>query len=637
MGSCCSTSDTADSAESAAPPTPRTTRTTAKSPISTYTLPRNPRNDLVSAVPPSPVTPSVSAISVLSRNGMKEASWTAARAAGPPAARKDRLALAPLASQAFSTLRVVEEESSGDSDADAFSEPEPMAAKTFIINPAEIYSPPRWQQPEQEAAEQQMVGVAALTSSSSDVTPERVTAPTATPRQGGDRTHGPSTARVEEVPPTPKDENARTLPADDPRVLQRAPPPPPPPAASAASFTPKEMSLDGEMHGDDQMHQAHGEAAGNVKPEEAVAAAEIHEEVTGEEQEPNLQADITRSRKEKQRRYPSELSIDATKDAPLDISMGAGDSPPPKIAHNVNRSAHAYVNAAPEIHMGTTVVPEQADGPTSNVACNIPRPHEQPALEESPQLHGNLSDKISRHTDSVTHEQHPTTPEGYYAEGNSLMPPPCSIQQPPQAEPISQSKERELEGPPLHWETSHRVCVPPRADRPLPPSANVLWSSEHPNAPEVAAKISAEGVLCYSGSAEENAEEQGIARDLGSNANNPITFTASPEDNHPLSMDKDRIYLMGNTDLVEVPQPIVGSAVPSVALFAPREVADKPVASLELPTTSPTQAAENTASADAEAPRRMPPPLPSDRNDAARAAPLPSRPAPPSIMSPPPA
>ncbi|KAG5468141.1 hypothetical protein LSCM1_02114 [Leishmania martiniquensis] len=628
MGACCSASDTADSADSAAPPAPSNPKTAAKPSSSTGTFPRNPIDDLVRAGPPRSVTPSASAISALRGNG-KEVPWTAARAAGSPAVCSERHTLSPPPAQSCPTLRVAEEGSSGHFEADAFSEPELMPVKSFTITPAEIRMTSQQPQLKVEAAEQQLVDVTALTPSSSDVTPERATAPTATPREGADRTRGPSTARVDEVPPTPKDENAKTLPADDARLLQRAPPPPPPlSAVSAVSATPKETDLDGEVR---------AEAVRNIMPEEAVAARRQVENVSVERQQPNPLADATLNWQEKQERYSTEVFIDATKDALLESSMGTGSSPsaiaaeeptrsssPRRRAHGVNGNAHGDVNAAPETFMSTIAV--------------------------SGQLCGNPSDEIDRHIELATQEQQPKIAEDCFSNDTRPMSPTCSIQQPSLVEPICRSKEHQLESPQLHWEAAHGASVSPPMYRLLHPGMDVLWSGERANAPEVAAEISAELMLCGSGSEKEEAEEQGVARDLGSNAKKPITFTASSEiarkleslkksneDSHPRSMNKDHVYPVSNTDVVDKLRPSVRNLVPSVALAAANEVAGEHVASWEKRATSEVQAAENAATADTEVPRRIPPPVPSQSNDDALVAQLPSRPAPPSLMSPPPA
>nr|ACS87824.1 hypothetical protein CDFL5P16_10 [Angomonas deanei] len=127
-----------------------------------------------------------------------------------------------------------------------------------------------------------------------NITPERVPAPRFAPHEAADEadnTRGPSTARIEEVPPTPVRESAngvaKSLPADDARVLQRVPPPPPPPLSAKATETPTEAEADRES-----------------KVEKSTPLA-----------------DILRRQQEEKQRYPTALTTDAKDDAPLEISM----------------------------------------------------------------------------------------------------------------------------------------------------------------------------------------------------------------------------------------------------------------------------------------------------------------------------
>ncbi|CAC9536421.1 hypothetical protein, unknown function [Leishmania infantum JPCM5] len=482
-------------------------------------------------------------------------------------------------------------------------------------------------------------------------------------------TRCPSTAQVYEVPPTPKDESGKTLPADDARVLQRVPPPPPPPAASTDSVTRKEPNLESEQRGVDEAHQAQHEATDNVEQKGSVAAANEDEEAA-EAKEPSLLADIIRNQEEGQQRYPTALSIDAAKDAPVEIGMGKDASPsaataethakekpksssppPPESVNDMNGKACKVdeASSAPKMPMVTTVAPEQVDGPMSSSVYKIPQHYASPALHKAEALHGISLEEVDGFINLITPEQQPQEAQEMDSNRIRLSPLACPIQELSQVEPISWSKASLLEGSPLHWETSHGADVSPSLYRSLRLGTDLLRQKDRANAFSVADKIGAAAALSEFGSEEAEEEEQGVACGLGDDAEKPIAFTATSEvelereaaeassdEESTLSMDKDRVYTMGNTDAEGRSQP-TRSVESSVAPVAPIEAADKHMASSEQHATFAMLTAENSVWTGAEAPRRMPPPPPYHHSDEARDTQLCSRSAPPSILSPPPA
>lgn len=668
MGSCCSASDTADDAASAAPPTPR--KTTAKPAIPSYSFPRRSIVDLIPPDPPWAEQPSVSASSVPRMYGTEEAPTTAIPAVGPPAAQTDRKILTSPPSQPFPTLHAGEEnDSSGDSDADSSIQQEPLSTtKSATGTPAEIQIiAPAQQRSEGETAKQQLVAASAPTFSSADVTPERATAPMVTQGEGG-CARCPSTAQVEEVPPTPKDESGKTLPADDARVLQRVPPPPPP-AASTDSVTRKEPNRESEQRGVDEADQAQHGATDNAEQKVSVAAAKEDEEAT-EEKEPNLLAGMIRSQQEDQQRYPTALSIDADKDAPVEMGMGKDGSPsaagaethakegpktssppPPEMVNDMNPNAYDVdeANPASEMPMAATVAPEQVDSPTSSSGEKIFQHYKSSALNKTEALHGISPEEVGGFINPITPEQQPQGAQEMDPNGIQSSPLACPIQELSQVEPISWSKASLLEGSPLHWETSHGADVSPRVYRPLRLGTDVLRHKRYANASNAADKIGTAAALSEFGSEETEVDDQGVACGLGDVVERPIAFTATSEveleceaveasndEEGTLSMDKDRVYTMDNTDAEDRSQPR-RTVESSAALGAPIEAADKHTVSSEQHAAFAMLTAEKSAWTGAEAPRRMPPPPPYHHSDEARDTQPPSRSAPPSILSPPPA
>ncbi|CAG9581812.1 hypothetical protein LMJF_34_0530 [Leishmania major strain Friedlin] len=483
------------------------------------------------------------------------------------------------------------------------------------------------------------------------------------------RTRCPSTAQVDEVPPTPKDESGKTLPADDARVLQRVPPPPPPPAASTDSVTRKEPNLKSEQRGVDEAHQAQHEAPDNVEQKGSVAAAN-EDEAAEEEKEPSLLVDILGSQQEDQQRYPTALSIDAAKDAPMEIGMDKDGSPsaaaaethtnerpksssppPPEVFTDMNGKADDVdeASSAPKMPMVTTVAPEQVDGPVSSSVYKTPQHHTSQAVHTTEALHGISSAEADGFISLIKPEQQPQEAQEMDSNRIQLSPLVCPVQELSQVEPISWSKASLLEGSPLHWETSHGADVSPRLYRPLRLGTDVLRQKERANASNVADTIGAAAALSEFASEEAEVEEQGVACGLGDDAEKPIAFTATSEvelepeaaeesnaEESTLSMDKDRVYTMGNTDAEDRSQPRK-SVESSVAPVAPIEAADKHIASSEQHATFAMLTAEKSAWTGSEAPRRMPPPPPYHHSDEAHDTPLPSRSAPPSILFPPPA
>ncbi|KAK7197608.1 hypothetical protein NESM_000711400 [Novymonas esmeraldas] len=681
MGSCCSASGTADGA---APP------------AASHASPSKPIVDPTPVAPPpkpaelsSPVLPPLPMSIAEERcHGAAEVPHEAklgvaapppaassAAIAGPPAAQSDRKTVSSPPSRPLPTPReVAAVEEHTNSDEDVFSAPEaepepvPTPAKTSVTTAAA--------QPHGalDLPQKSEAGVAAP-AAPTDVTPERHAAATPSPRGDDDRTRGPSTAHVEEVPPTPKDKGSGVLPADDPRVLQRAPPPPPP---LPAPVTPQ----DGAAGADEVDEADEVEHAANAV--EAAAAEEDAEEDEHEDPDVNPLADIIRRQQEDKQRYPTALSTDAAEDAPLEISMGEdgsplapvaqtpvkedlqrSQSPPPALAagaghHNNKRSDDDDDDdaaAAPGIAAATIVRPEQLDGPTSGVVYKILRHNEWLAFKETGELLGTPSDEIDGYINLATAEQAPAVAEAYHADDIQLMLLACSIEALLQAAaPDGWSEARLLAGPPLRWEASQGAELSPRLYRPLRLATDVLWRKECANAAAVADNIGAAVVLSDSGSDEEDADRGHghLASAAGPPhvVEQPITFTdtsdierelgaggereADAGDDDTLSLDRDRVYTMKNADIENKPQPIVTSALPSVALVARGHNPSEPVVVTEQHATPAMEAAESPDVAGAEVPRRMPPPLPSpDDVDGVDAASPPTRSAPQTIMSPP--
>ncbi|CAJ1024232.1 hypothetical protein, conserved [Leishmania lindenbergi] len=694
MGSCCCVSDSADDAEATVPLPPRKTNITAQLPSPAYPSLSKPTVDLTPESPPGPVKRSLSTISVLRMNDTKEASRTATPAArpdaikqhhttsfssstpaaGPPAAQTHRNMLTSSPLRLSPTLRVVRENESSDNlDVAAFSDPEPISTKKSTpCATDEIHQiMPTAHRSESETAKQLLVAAAVPTPSSADVTPERATDPTAIPREEEGRTRGPSTAQVDEVPPTPKEESSKALPADDARVLQRAPPPPPPPA-SVSPVTPMEAGQDGEKHSVGEVHQAHQEATNSATRKDSVTVADEDEEGAEGQQESNPLAGIIRTWQENQKHHPTTLSIEATEDAPLEINRDKVNSPlavateahakgkpsrpsplpPSESVNGVNlNDSDDDVKATPKTSMATTVATEQVDGPTSDPVYNNLPQHQWSALTKRGELHGILSNKRDSHTNLTTPEQKPNAAESSCADETQLTQQACSIMELSQMEPISWSKERLPEGTPLQGKNSHEADVSPSLYHPRRLGTDVPGRTECAAASEVTGKISTAAAFSDLFSGETKVEEQGVARGHGDDAEKPIIFTATSEIGRELeavevksnnvegtpTMDKDPVHTTGNTDVVDKLQSIVGNAVPSVALGASIGTTDQPIASPEKHATSALQAAENSASGDAEAPHCKPPLILCHGSDEARATPPPSRPAPPSIMSPSPA
>ncbi|GET92142.1 hypothetical protein, unknown function [Leishmania tarentolae] len=667
MGSCCSSSDTAANVASVAPPSLSTAKNTAKPSTAAYHSSRASMVDFTPLDSPRTVQPIASFNSVPRMYGTKEFPQAAVSVVGPPAAQTDRKILTSSPSQPFPTLRVEKEnESRGDLGADSCIKLKPLpAAKDVTGTPAEIQIiTPAQQRSGDEAAEQLTGSPATVAFPSSDVTPERAMAPMLSQSEDRARTRCPSTAQVDEVPPTPKDESGKTLPADDVRVLQRAPPPPPPMATSTEVATCKEANLHSKKRGVDEAHESYDEATHNVEQKDSVAEANEGKE----KPESSLLADIIHSQQEIQQRHSTVVSTDAAKDAPVEIGLGGKDESPsavavethvkedpqsssplsPGIVNEVRVTAYDIdeVNALPDMPIVTTVAPEQEDGSRSSSVYKIPDHHTSSPLNKTGALHSISSDEVDECIYVIAPGQQRQEAEEIDAHGTQLSPRGCPTQELSQAEPIISSKVSLLEGSPRHQEASHGAGVSSRVCRPLHLATDILQHKERASASDISDKVAVTAAFSESGS---EVDEQGVAHGLGDDSEKPIVFTATSEveleieameenndDEGTLSMDKDCVYTMGNTDVVENLQPM-RSVMSSAALEEPMEAAGEHTDSAEPHTPLAMQAAGKPAGTATEAPRRMPPPPPHKHRDGACNAQLSSRSVPPSIMSPPPA
>jgi uncharacterized protein (DUF952 family) len=380
---------------------------------------------------------------------------------------------------------------------------------------------------------------AAVTVSPVSLTPER--APQLTPHEGegdDDPTRGPSTARVEEVPPTPARDSdvaaCKALPADDARVLQRVPPPPPLPMLSAATpvETPKE------------------------NPPEKAAAAEA------EEVPANPLAEILRRQQEEKERYPTALTTDAADDAPLEISMeddkaGAAAAAWPRTgadkyvtvdAEDVASAANHTEAKVPLAEPGTVITfadgdPCDKDAARGDVVFKVLQHSEWEELCESGELHSSDSDGADECIRLATADQALAEMASLQLDGTApLVLICCTI-----AALSKPGADVNGGGAPLRWESDTQLGQrTPRLYRSLQRGSDILWYQECANASEAAERLRKEAVVSDTASeaASKDAEAEVAAAGGDGNAepekmvfkgdeddmlNKPISFTDTSE------------------------------------------------------------------------------------------------------------
>ncbi|KAG5493816.1 hypothetical protein JKF63_01648 [Porcisia hertigi] len=638
MGSCCCLSETANGAPAAQEWVPGKTETLAGLPKPPHPAPSKPFVDPTSVNASRPAGPGGTTVSPPLMDTMGGILNVPVPTAGPPAALADREISPSPSLQPLPTPCWGEEEALESFDTDPFSEPEPGSAKNITTTSAEdhMIAPPQ-QRSENEEVKQQLACAFETHPSPVTVTPERAKVQTSSPRAGEeDPTRGPSTAQVDEVPPTPKGEGGPMLPADDIRVLQRAPPPPPLPG-STVSMNRKGVSSDDDVFNIREVSQEHQEAApGNTPHELLVAGASGSEEELEQEQEPNPLTEILRSQQQNRQWQPTASALDIAESLPLEISMGEDELPsteetpegepkqtlpPPGFVSGVDEEACDGRNATQETPMATTGISETVDGFTSGTVYKILRHRDWLTFKETGELRGTPSDIIAGYIKLATAEQAPKVAADLYSDETLLTLLACPIEALSRVAPSSMKEEDLPEGPPLRWGTSRGAGLSPRLYRPLRLKTDVLWRKECANAAEVADKI--RDVVVYADFVfdADEVEAPAAAGGLGCDAEKPNVFTTTGEggavgentntaEDTP-SMEENCVYTIGNTDVEGERDAVVMSPLPSDALVEPIETSGEPIARPEHRTSAEVQSAEHFVSALTEAPRRLPPPLPS--------------------------
>ncbi|KPA82054.1 hypothetical protein ABB37_03220 [Leptomonas pyrrhocoris] len=553
------------------------------------------------------------------------------------------------------------------------------------------------------------------------ITPERAKPPQFTPRSNGDDTddgtRGPSTARVEEVPPSPARESVvatgKALPADDARVLQRVPPPPPPLSvlsAPSVQETPRE-----------EPEQDEGNAR-DAEDTEGAAAAE----------EPNPLADILRRQQEEKQRYPTALTTDAKDDAPLEISMeegkkgtsAAGGSAAAtgaaKYAADDSENGAAVVAAEevrkkPLAEPGTVMAfPAPADDSANvNAASRHGRVfkillHEEwEELRETGEFHGNAVDRVDGCIGFATADQAREAATAHPGGSAPLVLVCCTIEAlskpagPADGITAAAASSNSEGASPLRWEAAPLLGQrQPQLHRALYRDADVLWFTECANGSAVAARLAQEMVVSDGGSEgndDEAPEKVAFTGDKDDLDNKAISFTDTSEierelaeednaenakeaadvqdSNGSIDMPSKARAAAGEGSYAEdaprsakheedkdsdnTPQPVVKAMLPDITLASPSRESDRAraptqhaVSMMQAPEAAPATPQDGfDGGVDGlEPPRRVPPPLPSppaepltsaaDNKAAVKdgeATPPPSRPAPPTILSPQPA
>ncbi|KPI86179.1 hypothetical protein ABL78_4768 [Leptomonas seymouri] len=412
-----------------------------------------------------------------------------------------------------------------------------VPASTAIVSPSleEFEAPPT-----SEPAAQRV--------SPANFTPERAQPPVLTPQGKSDtedRTRGPSTAQVEEVPPTPARESdvatGKALPADDARVLLRVPPPPPTLSPSSAQGTPRGAT----EHGDETK-----EVEGDQAPEAL-----------------NPLVDILRLQQEGgKQRYPTALTTDAKEEAPLEVSIGDDKNSKAAVGGpKVVTGAAKYMTLDTEdaVEAGEIIKKPLAErgaviaftAPTADSADNNDAPkrglvfkilfsEEWEALRKTGEFHGNAADQIDgsikfatldQAIEGVTAHQTDNTPRVLICCTIGALSNPAG----PACTTNASGSGHSGSASPLRWESDSLIGQRiPRLHRTLYRGADVLWYKECTNGKEIAEQLHREVMMSGFGSegdvsARDDTDEEpemmaskGDEDDLG---NRPITFTDTSE------------------------------------------------------------------------------------------------------------
>ena len=381
------------------------------------------------------------------------------------------------------------------------------------------------------------------------LTPERAQPPqfmSHTNKEGDEdnNTRGPSTARVEEVPPTPARESdvatGKALPADDARVLQRVPPPPPPPMLSAPSA--------------------------NETPHEE---PEKEEEEEAEEAETlsNPLADILRRQHEEKQRYPTALTTDAMDDAPLEISMEedkSGAATPATaaaaaatgptgaakyITSDADNAKEAHAAAAetktplaepetvtatalaPTGDMGHNAVAAEKPVPAGGLVYKILLREDWQQLQSTGEFRGNATDLAAGCIKLATADQAAEAAARFEPDNTPFVIVCCAVAA------LSRPAATDNEGAsPLRWEAEPLIGQrTPRLYRPLRRDSDVLWFKACASATEVAERLRKDVVISDSGSEDDvpatgDEPEKMVFKGYEDDVDNrPISFTDTSE------------------------------------------------------------------------------------------------------------
>lgn len=430
----------------------------------------------------------------------------------------------------------------------------------------------------------------------------------ATPERGGplqtphDDPRGPSTAQVEEAPPSPQNDTenrAGVLPADDDRLLQRVPPPPPPPPTGDSLSATQRVQQEAIT--------------------EAFAAAQnAYKEMEVENEKENPLADIILRQQKK-------------------VAASDGDSAEPR--------SRVEVVVDDDIRLDAT---QKKGLHSGDLVFKILRHDEWDEFQKIGVLNGSALDIKDGFIHLSTADQVRDTAMRYFAGETQLILVACSTEElsvPTIVEKIDlDGKRRKTTEVALRWEPSRTGPLYPHLYRSLRLKEDVVWHRSCSSAMDVTPTQRSEVILSDSQSDEEVVEKDGNM-DGDVKARHPceisLTNTSDAEKDGVLSgqhesserpFDREsessmRAYVEGPhtldkktslKDNDDLPQPIVTQTIKPVYLDGPADGISAEVDGNDsgAPVLMSTAMQEKEDNANVAAPRRPPPPVPSPENGA---------------------